>query len=111
MGRSLSLLFAALAAALAWLGRGLVKSVAVRRLAAALPNPAKRHGLDIRIPIARGGWTQLTLKVDLSPSLSGVVGYAAEAAAYSHFGGFNLSRVYSDFVNPYSIYYQAWVGA
>jgi hypothetical protein len=85
--------------------------VAIRRLAAALPNPAKRHGLDIRIPVDQGGWIRLTLKVDLGPSLSGVVGYPVEAAAYSHYGGFNLSRVYSDFVNPVSTYYQAWIGA
>jgi hypothetical protein len=78
--------------------------VAIRRLAAALPNPAKRHGLDIRIPVDQGGWIRLTLKVDLGPSLSGVVGYPVEAAAYSHYGGFNLSRVYSDFVNPVSTY-------
>jgi hypothetical protein len=83
----------------------------MRRLAAALPNPAKRHGLNIGIPIDRGGWTKLTLKIDLSPVLSEVVGYPLEAAAYSHFGGFNLSRVYSDFVNPESNYYQAWIGA
>ena len=89
----------------------MVKSVGIRRLAAALPNPAKRHGLNIDIPIDRGGWIKLTLKVDLSPMLSEVVGYPVEAAAYSHFGGFNLSRVYSDFVNPESDYYQAWIGA
>ena len=98
-------------AGVAWRMRGLVKSVGVRRLAAALPNAAKRHGLDIRIPADRGGWTRLTLKVDLSPTLSEVVGYPVEAVAYSHFGGFNLSRVYSDFVNPDSPYYQAWIGA
>jgi hypothetical protein len=88
-----------------------VKSVSIRRLAAALPNPAKRHGIDIRIPVDQGGWTRLTLKVDLSASLSEVVGYPVEAAAYSHYGGFNLSRVYCDFVNPDSNYYQAWIGA
>ncbi len=102
---------AVLAVALGWRGRGLVKSVGMRRLAAALPNPAKRHGLNITIPIDRGGWTKLTLKIDLSPTLSEVVGYPVEAAAYSHYGGFNLSRVYSDFVNPESNYYQAWIGA
>lgn len=111
MRRLLLVVLAALAVALGWRRRGHVKSVAIRRLAAALPNPAKRHGLDIRIPIDRGGWTRLTLKVDLSPALSEVVGYPVEAAAYSHFGGFNLSRVYGDFVNPDSIYYQAWIGA
>ncbi len=98
-------------AGVGWHHRGLVKSVGVRRLAAALPNPAKRHGLNIEFPIDRAGWTRLTLKIDLSPTLSDVVGYDVEAAAYSHFGGFNLSRVYSDFVNPDSQYYQAWIGA
>jgi hypothetical protein len=111
MRRLLLALLAVLASALGWFGRGLVKSVGIRRLAAALPNPAKDHGIDIRIPVDRGGWTRLTLKVDLSDSLSGVVGYPLEAAAYSHYGGFNLSRVYCDFVNPDSNYYQAWVGA
>ena len=111
MRRLLPALLAVLAVVLGWRGRGLVKSVGIRRLAAALPNPAKRHGLNIDIPIDRGGWIKLTLKVDLSPMLSEVVGYPVEAAAYSHFGGFNLSRVYSDFVNPESDYYQAWIGA
>jgi hypothetical protein len=111
MRRFLLALLAVLALALGWLGRGLVKSVGIRRLAAALPNPAKRHGINIRIPVDRGGWTRVTLKVDLSAPLSEVVGYPVEAAAYSHFGGFNLSRVYSDFVNPHSNYYQAWIGA
>jgi hypothetical protein len=111
MRRLLFALVVVVAVALGWLGRGLVKSVGIRRLAAALPNPAKSHGLNIDIPVDRGGWTRLTLKVDLSASLSGVVGCPVEAAAYSHFGGFNLSRVYSDFVNPDSSYYQAWIGA
>ena len=111
MRRLLPALLAVLAVVLGWRGRGLVKSVGIRRLAAALPNPAKRHGLNIDIPIDRGGWIKLTLKVDLGPMLSEVVGYPVEAAAYSHFGGFNLSRVYSDFVNPESDYYQAWIGA
>ena len=111
MRRLFFVLLAASAAAVGWRGRGLAKSVGLRRLAAALPNPAKRHGIDISIPIGEGGWTRITLKVDLSPSLSEVVGYPVEAAAYSHYGGFNLSRVYCDFVNPDSSYYQAWVGA
>jgi hypothetical protein len=111
MRRLLLALLAVLAVALGWLGRGLLKSVGIRHLAAALPNPAKRHGLNIDIQVDRGGWTRLTLKADLSASLSEVVGYPVEAAAYSHYGGFNLSRVYSDFVNPDSDYYQAWIGA
>jgi hypothetical protein len=111
MRRLFLALLAVPAVALGWLGRGLVKSVGIRHLAAVLPNPAKRHGLNISIPVDRGGWTRVTLKVDLSAPLSEVVGYPVEAAAYSHFGGFNLSRVYSDFVNPHSNYYQAWIGA
>jgi hypothetical protein len=111
MRRLLLPLLGVSAVALGWLGRGLVKSVGIRRLAAALPNPAKRHGINIGVPIQRGGWTRLTLKADLSAPLSEVVGYPAEAAAYSHYGGFNLSRVYCDFVNPHSNYYQAWIGA
>jgi hypothetical protein len=111
MRKLLLVLLAVPVVALGWLGRGVVKSAGIRRLAAALPNPAKRHGIDIHIPVDWGGWTYLTLKVDLSPSLSEVVGHPVEAAAYSHYGGFNLSRVYCDFVNPDSNYYQAWVGA
>ena len=111
MRRLILALAAVLVVIAAWPRRGLVRSVGVRRLAAALPNAAKSHGLDIRIPIDRGAWTRLTLKADLGPTLSGVVGYPVEAAAYSHYGGFNLSRVYSDFVNPDSKYYQAWIGA
>ncbi len=111
MRRLFLVLLVVVTAAFGWLGRGLVRSVAVRRLAAALPNPAKGHGLNIQIPIEREGFTRITLKVDLSPTLSEVLGYPVEAAAYSHFGGFNLSRVYADFVNPDSDYYQAWIGA
>jgi hypothetical protein len=107
----LLLLLTPLAAILLWSRRGHLASVGARRLAAALPNAAKSHGLDIRIPIDRGDWIRLTLKANLGPTLSEVVGYPVEAAAYSHFGGFNLSRVYSDFANPDSTYYQAWVGA
>ncbi len=111
MKRLLLVLLAALAAALGWRRRGHVKSVAIRRLAAAIPNPAKSHGLDIRIPVDRGGWIRITLKATLSGTLSEVVGYPVEGAAYSHFGGFNLSPIYADFVNPDSDYYQAWLGA
>ncbi len=111
MRRMLLILLAVPTVALGWMGRGVLRSVAIRRLAAALPNAARRHGVDIRIPADVGGWIRVTLAADLSASLSGVVGYPVEAAAYSHYGGFNLSRVYSDFVNPDSDYYQAWIGA
>ena len=111
MRRLFLILLAVTAAASGWRRRAVLKSVGIRRLGAALPNPAKRHGIDIRIPVDGGGWIRLTLKVDLSHSLSEVTGQSVEAAAYSRFGGFNLSRAYCDFVNPDSAYYQAWVGA
>jgi hypothetical protein len=111
MKRTLLALLGALGLVAGWRRRGHGRSLAVRRLAAALPNPAKRRGLDMRIPVDRGPWIRLTLRADLSHSLSEVVGYPVEAAAYSRFAGFNLSGVYSDFLNPDSGHYQAWVGA
>ena len=108
------LLFAIAASAvgvLAWGRRGHLKSVGARKLAAAVSDPLRKRGLKIRIPIEQGGWIRTTLTADLGPMLSEVVGYPLEAAAHSNFGGFNLSRVYSDFANPDSEYYQAWVGA
>ena len=80
-------------------------------VAGALPNSARRHGIDIHIPTDGGGWIRPVLKVDISAALSEVVGYPLETTAYSRYGGFNLNRTYSDFVNPDSDYYQAWVGA
>lgn len=111
MRKLLLVLIAALTGVWLWRSRGQLKSVGALRLAAALPNAVKSRGFNIRIPVESGQWIPLTLKADLGPTLSDVVGYPLEAAAYSHFGGFNLSRVYSDFVNPDSSYYQAWVGA
>jgi cob(I)alamin adenosyltransferase len=105
------LLILGAAAALAWLYRGLLFSVAVRLLASRLPNAAKGHGLRISLGPRRGGWTRLTLQANLGKTLSQVVAHPIEAAAYSRFGGFNLSRVYSDFMNPRSPYYQCWLGA
>jgi len=99
------------AGAASWRYRGPLASAAVRRLAAVVSDPARHRGLQIRIPIARGAWIRTTLKADLGPALSGVVGYPLAGAAHSHFGGFSLSRIYSDFMNPDSTYYQAWVGA
>jgi hypothetical protein len=95
----------------AWLYRGLLMSLIVRLLASFLPNAAKRRGLIIRFRTHKGGWIRLTLQADLGKTLSQVTGRPLEAAAYSHFGGFNLSHVYSDFMNPDSPYYQAWLGA
>lgn len=103
--------FLFLAAVLAWLYRGLVMSLAVRLLASCRSNAAKRHGLAIRFGAHQGGWIRLTLQANLGKALSDVVGRPVEAAAYSRFGGFNLSRVYSDFMNSDSPYYQAWLGA
>ena len=111
MKRLLLVIAASAIGVLAWGRRGHLKSVGARKLAAAVSDPLRKRGLKIRIPIEQGGWIRTTLTADLGPTLSEVVGYPLEAAAHSHFGGFNLSRVYSDFVNPDSDYYQAWVGA
>jgi len=97
--------------ALAWLRRGLLKSLTFRFVIAALPDPAKARGIKMIIPVDRGDWTRFTLHADLSFPLTRVVGYPLEAAAYSHYGGFNLNNVYCDFINPDSEYYQAWIGA
>jgi len=104
-------LVAVSAVALAWPRRFVLASTFMRLVAAAQPNPAKRHGIDMHFPVRGTGWIWPTLKVDLSASLSEVVGYPVEAAAYSHYGGFNVSPTYADFVNPDSSYYQAWIGA
>ena len=95
----------------AWLYRGLVMSLVVRLLASRLPNAAKRHGLKIDLGKHEGGWIRIALQADLEKTLSQVLGYPVEASAYSRFGGFNLSRRYSDFLNPDSPYYQCWLGA
>ena len=104
-------LLAVSAVVLAWPRRCVLASTFMRLVAATQPNPAKRNGIDMRFPVRGTGWTWPTLKVDLSASLSEVLGYPVKAAAYSHYGGFNLSRTYADFVNPDSYYYQAWLGA
>jgi hypothetical protein len=100
-----------LAAVGAWFYRGLLMSLIVRFLASTLPNAAKSHGLAIRFGAHQGSWVRLTLKANLGKILSEVVGRPVEAAAYSKFGGFSLNHVYSDFMNPDSPYYQAWLGA
>lgn len=99
-----------LASVVIWFYRGLLMSLSVRFLAASMPNAAKRHGLTIRFGPHQGGWIGLTLQADLGKTLSRVLGRPVDAAAYSRFGGFNLSHVYSDFMNPDSPYYQAWLG-
>jgi len=96
---------------LAWLYRGLLVSVAVRLLASRLPNPAKRRGLIISLGDHGGSWIRIGLQANLRKTLSQVLDRPVEAVAYSRFGGFNLSRLYSDFVCPDSPYYQAWLGA
>jgi hypothetical protein len=106
------LLFIAIAGGVtAWLYRGLVMSLAVRFLASRLSNAAKRHALSIRLGQQEGGWIRFVLQADLGKTLSQVVGRPVEGAAYSRFGGFNLSHLYSDFMNPESPYYQCWLGA
>jgi hypothetical protein len=98
-------------AALAWLFRGLLMSLAVRFLASRRSNSVKRHGLKIDFGPHTGQWIRLGLQANLGKTLSQVVGYPLEAAAYSRFGGFNLSHSYSGFLNPESPYYQCWLGA
>ena len=105
------LLFTFVGGLAALLYRGLLMSLAVRLLASRLSNAAKRQGLKIRFGRHEGDWIRLTLQADLGKTLSQVLGYPVEAAAYSRFGGFKLSRLYSDFMNPDSPYYQCWLGA
>jgi len=93
-----------------WLYRGLLMSLMVRFLAFSMPNAAKRHGLKIHFGAHQGDWIRMNLQADLGKTLSQVLDHPVEAAAYSRFGGFTLSRVYSDFMNPDSPYYQAWLG-
>ncbi len=100
-----------LAAVVAWNYRGLLMSLLVRLLASFSPNAARRRRLAIRLGAHQGGWIRLTLRANLGKALSGVIGRPVEAVAYSRFGGFNLSTVYSDYMNPDSRYYQAWLGA
>jgi hypothetical protein len=107
---ALAVVFSA-AALLTWLYRGLVLSVAVRLLASRLPHAAKRRGLAIDLGPQSGSWIRLVLEADLGKTLSQVLGQPVEGAAYSRFGGFNLSRLYSDYLHPDSPYYQAWLGA
>lgn len=110
--RKLSLLAVPLAAgAVSWRYRGRLASSALRRLAAVVSDPARDRGLQIHIPTGPGAWIGTTLKADLGPTLSGVVGYPLAGAAHSRFAGFRLSHTYSDFMNPDSPYYQSWVGA
>jgi hypothetical protein len=100
-----------LAGLLMWLYRGLLMSFVVRLLASLLPNAAKRHGLAIRFGLRRGVWIRLGLQANLGRTLSQVVGRPVQAVAYGRFGGFKRSRLYSDFMNPDSPHYQAWLGA
>jgi hypothetical protein len=110
--RTLPLLAVPLAAgAVSWRYRGRLASSALRRLAAVVSDPAGDRGLTIHIPTGRGAWIRTTLKADLGPALSSVVGHPLAGAAHSRFAGFHLSRIYSDFVNPDSPCYQSWVGA
>ncbi len=106
-----SVVVAALAALLAWFYRGLLMSLAVRLVAASVPNAAKRRGLEINLGSHQRGWIRLGLWADLGEALSEVLGRPVEAAACSRFGGFNLNHIYSDFMNPDSDYYQSWLGA
>jgi len=55
--------------ALAWLRQGPLMSLAARFLLAALPAPAKSRGVEMIIPVDRGGWTRVALHAAPSSSL------------------------------------------
>jgi hypothetical protein len=91
--------------------QALLKSVAVRTLAQWLDNPAKSRGIWVDLGPGIPGWLRLTLTGFMSHTLPGVLGHPMEAVAFSRFGGFNLDRRFSDFLNPHSPSYQCWYGA
>jgi hypothetical protein len=88
-----------------------LKSLAVRTLARSLDNPAKARGIWVDLGPGIPGWLRVTLTGFMSHTLPGIVGYPVEAVAFSRFGGFNLDRRFSDFLNPHSPSYQCWYGA
>lgn len=88
-----------------------LKSVAVRILARLLDNPAKARGIRVDLGAGIPGWLRVTLTGFMSYTLPEIVGYPVEAVAFSRFGGFNLDRRFSDFLNPHSPSYQCWYGA
>jgi hypothetical protein len=88
-----------------------LKSLAVRSLARSLDNPAKAHGVWVDLGPGIPGWLRVTLTGLMSETLTDIAGYPVEAVAFSRFGGFNLDRRFSDFLNPHSPSYQCWYGA
>jgi hypothetical protein len=87
------------------------KSVAVRTLARWLDNPARARGIWVDLGPGIPGWLRVTLTGFMGHTLPGIVGHPVEAVAFSRFGGFNLDRRFSDFLNPHSPSYQCWYGA
>lgn len=103
---------AAAAAVPVWLNRMYFKNKAMILAAHLFPNSAKKNGVTAVLPVPKGSaWITPTLHVDIGDSLSEVVGYRIECTAFSRFAGLRMSNLHSDFVNPDSEYYQAWVGA
>ncbi len=98
-------------AGLVWPNRAALGSLAVRALSQRVPNAAARRGVRVDLGPAWGRWTRVPLAADLGPTLSEVVGYKIEAAAFSRFGGFPLGKSHSAYLDPTSPYYQAWLGA
>lgn len=88
-----------------------LKSLLVRLLARALPNPAKEHGIRVDLGPGIPNWLRLSLTGFMTKTLPGVAGYPVEAIAISRFGGCHCDRRFSDFQNPDSPYYQCWYGA
>jgi hypothetical protein len=105
----------ALAFSLGFIGAALyqaqLRSAAVRTLARWLDNPAKAHGIWVDLGPGIPGWLRITLTGFMGHTLPGIVGHPVEAVAFSRFGGFNLDRSFSDFLNPHSPSYQCWYGA
>jgi hypothetical protein len=62
MGRLCCLLAGTVALALVWTQRSRLRSIAMLLVASALPNSAKRHGIDIRIPSFSRAWIRPVLR-------------------------------------------------
>lgn len=92
------------------LGNPLARSIGIRLLSRARPDPARARGIRVTTGPTVGAWTRLPLVGGLSRPLSAVAGRPLAAVAYGHFGGFG-GRRYAAFMDPESPYYQAWTGA
>jgi hypothetical protein len=100
-----------LVAGLTWYRRSRISSVAVRALSGRRPNAATRKRIRVDLGAPTGDWSRTALAASLDHTLSEVVGRPVEGAAYSRFGDFEGQRRYSRFLDPTSLYYQAWLGA